>query len=189
MKASNHAMEPWQDTRYSGAAIALHWLAAALIVVNLALGLSMVPLPLSPRKLQWYQWHKWIGLTVFLIACLRLAWRWWRPPPPPVVMPAWQRRAAAVSHVLLYVLMLAIPISGWVYSSSTGIQVVYLGLVTLPDLVAKDRALAATLRLVHVGLNSLLFAIVCVHVAAAIRHHFVHRDSVLIRMAPWVRPR
>src|SRR5215471_18050897 len=87
------------DARYSNGAIALHWLTAALIVANLLLGLSMVPLPINPRKLQWYQWHKWIGITVFLITCLRLGWRWANPAPAPVPMPDWQRRAAAWSHV------------------------------------------------------------------------------------------
>ena len=122
------------QARYSTAAIALHWLTAVLIVANLALGLSMVPLPINPRKLQWYAWHKWIGITVFLLTCMRLAWRWFRPAPAPVAMPEWQQRAAAATHVLLYALLLLIPRSGWVYSSSTGVQVVYLVLVPMPDL-------------------------------------------------------
>src|SRR6266571_387096 len=84
--------------RYSGAAITLHWLTAVLIVANLALGLSMVPLPISPRKLQWYAWHKWIGITVFLLTSARLLWRQARPPPPQVAMPEWQRRAALAAH-------------------------------------------------------------------------------------------
>jgi cytochrome b561 len=99
-------------------------------------------------------------------------------------MPAWQRRAAHVSHVLLYALLFAIPLSGWVYSSATGVQVVYLGLVPLPNLVPKDRALGDVLRLVHIGLNGTLAAVVCVHVAAAIRHHVVDRDATLARILP-----
>ena len=175
--------------RYTRAAIALHWLTAALIVANLILGLSMVPLHISPRKLQWYIWHKSIGITVFLLTSLRLAWRAARPHPAPVPMPQWQRRAALASHVLLYALLLVIPVSGWLYSSATGVQVVYLGLVPLPNLVEKDPRLADALWLVHVGLNSLMVAVVCVHVAAALRHHFVDRDTVLTRMLPFVKPR
>jgi len=173
--------------RYNRAAIALHWLTAALIVANLLLGLSMVPLPISPRKLHWYLWHKSIGLTVLLLTSLRLAWRTIRPHPAPVPMPRWQRRAAAASHTMLYVLLLVIPVSGWLYSSATGVQVVYLGLVPLPNLVPKDKALADALRLVHIALNSLLFAVVCVHVAAALKHHFVDRDTVLVRMLPFIK--
>ena len=168
--------------RYNAAAIALHWATALLIVVNLALGLSMVPLPLSPRKLQWYLWHKWIGITIFLLTSLRLAWRTVRPPPPAVAMPEWQRRMAALSHGALYALLLLIPLSGWIYSSATGVQVVYLGLVPLPDLVPKDRALGDVLRLVHVTLNAALFVLICLHIAAALKHRFVDRDGVGERM-------
>ena len=175
--------------RYSGGAIALHWLTAVLVVVNLLLGLSMVPLPLSPRKLQWYLWHKSIGSTVLLLTCARLAWRWYRPAPPPVAMPLWQRRSAAAAHALLYVLLLLVPLSGWIYSSSTGVQVIYLGLFPLPDLVAKDKALAAVLRITHLTLNFALFSLICVHVAAALKHHFADRDNVLARMLPRLRPK
>jgi len=82
---------------YGSVAITLHWLTAALIVANLLLGVSMVDLPFSPRKLQWYIWHKWIGITVFLITSLRLAWRAAHPAPPLVAMPDWQRTAASPS--------------------------------------------------------------------------------------------
>jgi cytochrome b561 len=169
---------------YDRTAIALHWLTAALILANLALGLSMVQLPISPRKLHWYVWHKSIGITVFLLTSLRVGWRVLRPHPPPVPMPRWQRRAAAVSHAMLYVLLFSIPVSGWLYSSATGVQVLYLGVLPLPDLVGKDKALGDALRLVHITLNSLLFAVVCVHVAAALRHHYVDHDAALARMLP-----
>ncbi len=172
---------------YTRTAIALHWLAALLIVANLALGVSMVELPLSPLKLRVFSWHKWIGITVFLAATARFLWRLSHPPPPPVAMPEWQRRAAAATHAALYVLMLAIPVSGWIYSSSTGVSVVYLGLVPLPDLVAKDKALAAVLKAVHITLNLGLVALVAVHVGAALKHHLVDRDGVLPRMLPFLR--
>jgi cytochrome b561 len=179
------------NARYGAVAMSLHWLTVALVFANLTLGISMVPLPLSPRKLQWYAWHKWIGITVFIVTCLRLAWRASHRPPPLVPMPDWQRRAADRSHVLLYVLLTLIPLSGWLYSSSTGVQVVYLGLVPLPDLVPKDRTLATVLKWTHYGLNSALFALVVVHAAAALKHHFVDRDRTLARMLPaaWTRSR
>ena len=175
--------------RYGRAAIALHWASAALVVANLFLALSMVPLPLSPRKLSLYYWHKSIGVTVFVLTAMRLGWRAVHPAPPPVPMPAWQRRAAAASHVLLYALLLAVPLSGWVYSSATGVQVVYLGLVPLPDLVPKDRALAAVLKGVHLSLNLTLFTLVGLHAAAALKHHVVDRDAVLSRMLPFLATR
>jgi cytochrome b561 len=172
---------------YDRAAIALHWITALLIVTNLLLGLSMVALPISPRKLHWYLWHKSIGVTIFAVTSLRIAWRALRPHPAPVATPAWQRRAASASHALLYALLFVIPLSGWLYSSATGVQVVYLGTVPLPNLVSKDKALADTLRIVHVGLNALLAGVLFVHVAAALWHHFVDRDAVLARMLPFLR--
>jgi cytochrome b561 len=171
--------------RYNRAAIALHWITAILIVANLTLGLSMVQLPISPRKLNWYLWHKSIGITVFLLTSLRLGWRAIRPHPEPVPMPPWQQRATVVSHAFLYLLLLCIPVSGWLYSSATGVQVVYLGVIPLPNLLPRDKALGDALRIVHVTLNAVMFAVVCVHVAAALKHHFVDRDTVLTRMLPF----
>jgi cytochrome b561 len=176
-----------ETTRYSAAAIVLHWLTALLVVAGFTLGLSMVGLPFSRQKLQWYAWHKWIGITIWLLTWGRLAWRWRHPAPPMELMPAWQQRAAVVAHALLYALLLAIPLSGWLYSSATGVQVVYLGFLPLPDLVPKDKAMADVLRGVHVTLNFTLLALVCIHGAAALKHHFVDRDAVLIRMLPRFR--
>jgi cytochrome b561 len=171
--------------QYGRVAIALHWLTAMLIVGSFTVGLSMVGLPLGRQKLQWYAWHKWIGITVFLVTCLRLAWRAGHAAPLPLAtMPAWQRRASVLVHGALYVLLLVIPLSGWIYSSSTGVQVVYLGLFPLPDLVPKDRALARALLAVHLTLNFTLFSLVCIHTAAALKHHFIDRDTVLTRMLP-----
>jgi len=173
--------------RYTGTAIVLHWLSALLIVGGFTLGISMVDLPISRQKLEWYAYHKWIGITVFLLTCARLGWRALHVVPAPVPMPAWQQRSATISHRLLYVLLLIIPVSGWIYSSSTGVQVVYLNLIPLPDLVPKDKELAAVLKAVHVTLNFSMLALVCLHTAAALKHHFVDHDGVLTRMLP--RPR
>ena len=171
--------------RYTGTARALHWLAALLIFCGFGLGLYMTDLELTPDKLRYYHWHKWLGITVFLLATVRLVWRAAYPAPPlPAIMPAWQIRASHAAHAMLYMLMLAIPLSGWIYSSATGVSVVYLGLVPLPDLVPKDREAAKILLVLHQLLNSLLVAVVTVHIAAALKHHFVDRDDVLARMLP-----
>jgi len=173
------------SSRYTGTARTLHWLCALLIFCGFGLGLFMTGLEITPEKLQYYAWHKWIGITVFLLAAARLAWRAAHPAPPlPPAFPAWQVRASRGAHALLYVLMLAIPLSGWVYSSSTGVSVVYLGLVELPDLMAKDRETAKILLLLHRTLNYTLAGVVSLHVVAALKHHFVDRDDVLARMLP-----
>ena len=176
--------------RYTRVAISLHWIIAAVILVTFALGIYMHELELSPTKLRLYSYHKWIGVTIFLLVLFRLAWRLThRPPPPPAGMPAWQHRAAAAAHALLYLLTLAIPLSGWLMSSASGFQVVYLGLLPIPDLVAKDKVLADQLKDLHYVLNILMFAVVVLHVAAALKHHIRDRDDVLSRMLPLVKPR
>jgi cytochrome b561 len=179
--------DDYSGGRYTRTAIALHWVAALLIVCNLLLGISMINLSLSPLKVRLYGWHKWIGITVFLTATARILWRSAHPAPPAVVMPAWRRRATAATHAALYALMFLVPLSGWVYSSSTGVSVIYLGLVPLPDLVPKDKALAAVLWAVHATLNFILFALVFVHVGAALRHQLVDRDGTLRRMLPFLQ--
>lgn len=172
--------------RYGPVAVTLHWLSAVLVLAGFALGLYMTGLALSPDKLRLFGWHKWIGITVFLLAAVRLAWRWrWPPPPWPRSMPAWQQRAATIAHRALYALMLAVPLSGWLYSSATGVSVVYLGLVPLPNLVPKDKALAGALLAVHQGLNATLAALVLLHVAAVVKHQWIDRDGLLSRMVPW----
>ena len=169
---------------YSRTAIVLHWLVAVLIFAAFALGLYMVELKLSPTKLKLYSWHKWLGVTIWLLVVLRLLWRATHRPPPLPEMPRWQALAAAATHWLLYALVIVIPISGWLFSSASGFPVVYLGLVQLPDLVGKDKALAEVLQEVHETLNWIMLAVVIVHVVAAIKHHLVDRDTVLHRMLP-----
>jgi cytochrome b561 len=171
-------------TRYSGVAIALHWLVALLIFGAFALGLYMVDLKLSPTKLKLYSWHKWLGVTIWLLIVVRMGWRLLRRPPPAPPMPAWQRQAAALTHMLLYVLVLVIPITGWLFSSASGFPVVYFGVLQLPDLVGKDKGLADLFQSVHAALNYVLMAIVTVHILAALKHHLVDRDTVLHRMLP-----
>src|SRR5664279_3737427 len=105
--------------RYTRTARTLHWLAALLIFTGFGLGLYMADLEFSPDKLRYYLWHKWLGITVFLLAAARLAWRAAHPAPAlPLATPAWQIRAAGVAHGMLYALMLVIPVSGWIYSSA-----------------------------------------------------------------------
>lgn len=176
--------------RYTWTAIALHWLVAALVFFTFPLGLYMTGLTLSPHKLQLYSYHKWIGVTIFALAVLRVLWRLThRPPPHDPAVSAWRRGAADAAHVLLYLLLVAAPVSGWLYSSAVGVPTVYLGLWQLPDLVDRSRELADVLKVVHKTLNVTLAAMVGVHVAAVIQHHVVHRHDVLGRMAPFVRRR
>jgi cytochrome b561 len=170
-------------TRYSSPAVVLHWLVALLIFAVFPLGVYMHELPLSPDKLKLYSYHKWIGITVLLLVAVRLGWRLTHTPPPlPGSIAAWQRRARAAVHGLLYLLMIAIPLSGWMMSSAKGFPVVWFGVLPLPDLVGKDKALGDLLTGVHQALNFTLLALVILHVAAALQHHFIERQPFLQRM-------
>ncbi len=175
------------DTRYSSPTIFLHWLMALGLAANFALGLTMADMALSPQKLRLISWHKWAGITLLGLICLRLAWRLLRRPPPLLPMPAWQKLAAEGAHGLMYLLMFAIPVSGWLMSSAAGIQVVYLGLLPLPDLIAKNKAHFDLLKEVHESLNYALLALVLLHVAGALKHHWYDRDTTLARMTPRIR--
>ena len=182
-----HQMMP---TRYTATAIGLHWIAAALILGNLAFGLYMVDLPLSPAKLTFYSWHKWAGVTIFMLSGMRLLWRLSHPAPAfPSSMPAWQHAAASASHHLLYALFFAAPLTGWLFSSAAGFQTVYFGVLPLPDLLSKNEDLAEVLKLVHRLANYTMATLVVVHSAAAIKHHVVDGDDVLERMLPFLKPR
>jgi len=181
---------PDDHTSYTATAITLHWLIFVLILCAWTLGLYMVDLPLSPLKLKYFSWHKWLGVTIFLVAVVRVLWRMTHPAPPLAhSIPQWQREAAVIAHFLLYMLILMIPLSGWIYSSATGIPVVYFGLVQLPDLVGKDKALAEFFKQTHIFLNLTLFGIVCVHVAAALKHQLVDHSDVMSRMLPFLKTR
>lgn len=177
-------------TRYTRIAMALHWLIAAAIFANFAFGTWMVELDLSPQKLRFYSYHKWLGVSIFVLVLARLAWRLGhRPPALPTHMPAWERIAATISHTLLYTLTLAVPLSGWLFSSAKGFQTVYFAVIPIPDLIAKNPPLADVLKQWHESLNYVMAVLVALHVAAALKHHFKDRDDVLVRMLPFARSR
>jgi cytochrome b561 len=172
-------------TRYSYVAIFLHWLIAVLIIAAFALGVVMVDIPgLTPTKLRYFSWHKWLGVTVLALAALRLLWRLWRGAPPALAMPRWQQRASAIGHGILYLLMFAVPLSGYFYSLAAGVPVAYLGLWLMPVLIEADPVLKPVLKQLHLALVYTLLAMVMVHVLAAIKHQFIDRDGVLRRMLP-----
>ena len=172
--------------RYTNVAIVFHWLIALLIIASFTMGLVMTDMPgLTPTKLKYYSWHKWAGVTILLLATLRLLWRLTHAAPAyPNSMPAWQKTSANALHGLLYVLMFAVPLSGYFYTLSAGFPVVYFGLFELPVLIAKNEALKPVLKEVHFWLNMVLAGTVGMHVAAALKHHFIDRDGIVKRMLP-----
>lgn len=172
------------DAGWGALVRAFHWLIAALILVQAAIGLSMVGMATTPEKVRVFALHKSIGLTILALVLLRIAWRVTeRGPADPAGMPRWQRRAANSMHLALYVLILAIPLSGWWFNSASNAPLVWFGWIEVPTLTGgyapdwKPRALLA-----HQSLFWLLVVLLAGHVAAALWHHFHARDDVLKRM-------
>lgn len=171
------------NTTYTRTAKHLHWLMAILIIGLLVLGIVMTELPLSPEKLALYSWHKWAGVTVFVLVWARLAWRiTHRPPPLSERLSNQMQWIAHAGHVALYGLMIIIPITGWLMSSAKGFQTVWFGILPIPDLLGRDKELGDLLQQTHKLLNLLLMLLLAGHIAAALWHHFVLRDDTLRRM-------
>ncbi|MES2149260.1 MAG: cytochrome b [Pseudomonadota bacterium] len=172
--------------RYTLPAIFFHWLIAVLIVGAFTMGLVMTDIPgITPTKLKYYSWHKWAGVTILALACLRLLWRLGHAAPPyPPSMPRWQQSSASGLHGLLYLLLFAVPVSGYFYTLSAGVPVVYFGLFPLPVLIDPNPVLKPVLKEVHFWLNMGLASAVGLHVLAALKHQFIDRDGVLKRMLP-----
>jgi cytochrome b561 len=168
--------------RYTRTAIALHWIVAALIITALAMGWTMIGMSISPLKLRVYSWHKWIGVTVLILFFARGLWRLTHKPPALLPMPAWQRFGAHALHAALYFFMLVQPLTGWLYSNAVGYPVVFLGLIPLPNLVARNKELAKVFDNIHGVSAFVIAALVVCHILAALKHHFIDRDTTLLRM-------
>jgi cytochrome b561 len=170
---------------WSGIAKFLHWTIAALILAQFVAGWLAVSWRLSPTKLELFVWHKSTGMLVLALVVVRLVWRaTHRAPPWPLNMPRWERIAARLTHGLLYAAMIAIPLTGWVVSSAAGVPFSIYWRIPLPSLVAPDRHLAELVANVHGALGIALIVLLVIHVGAALRHHYVKRDDVLVRMLP-----
>lgn len=175
------------STRYSAPAIALHWLLALMIFGSLAFGWYMSGLPFSMQRLKFYNWHKWAGVTILALSIARLAWRLSHRAPQysPRIRrstPDWQLRMAGALHVAMYALFFIVPLVGWAYSSAAGFPIVWFGVLPLPDFVPKDEALAKLIKPWHAVAAYTLLSLVVLHIAAALKHHFVDRDGLLARM-------
>ena len=180
--------------RFGGVAQLLHWLIAGLILLQWIM-IEWAEEAEHARKtdpaaaleqLAWMTRHKSVGMTILMLAIVRLVWRRMSPPPAwPPAMPAWQVLAARAVHYAFYALLFLLPLSGWLMSSSANRPVSWFGLFTWPDLVAPDKALHHQLEDVHEILFNVVAGLALVHVVAALKHQFVDKDRLLGRMLPW----
>lgn len=166
----------------------LHWTIALAVIALATVGWFMDDMPSSPDKIRVYALHKSAGLTVLALVVLRLAWRWSQPRPqsPPTMRP-WERRLAGAVHFGLYAVLIGMPLSGWIYNSASGFPLKWFGLFRLPALVGRDRELAFLVQDAHFLFALTWAGLFMLHVAGALKHHFMDRDDVLVRMLPSAR--
>lgn len=184
----------WRNSqaRYGLVALAFHWLIALAIVAMLVLGSIMTDLPNSPRKFALYQLHKSVGMTILAASLLRLGWRLANPPPPlPASMAALEALAAKAAHAGFYLLMIGLPLSGWMMVSASPLNIPtrIFGVFELPHLpwlstLADKKPVEDALKEVHELAAWTLAALLLLHVAAALRHHLLLKDDILRRMLP-----
>ena len=165
---------------------AFHWLIVLLLLSLAIVGLTMGELPRTPKYFWVYTAHKSMGITVLFLVLARIAWRLYAGAPHPVPgTPTWQERIASVTHWLLYALTLAIPLSGWLYDSASGLRPFrWFGLFDMPKLVAPNETIRDASHNAHEWLFWVLVALVLAHAGAAFYHHVFQRDATLTRMLP-----
>ena len=172
-----------ENSLYTLTARTLHWLTASLVLFTLPLGLVIANDWGGPLQDQLYNLHRSIGALLLPIVIARLGYRIGHPPPPlPDDIPAAQQQAAPATHWALYALLTVQPFVGWIATSAYGAPITVFGLFELPPIWPQDRALSEQLFLVHQVMGAAIAAFATVHIAAALFHHFVRRDGVLIRM-------
>jgi len=178
------------DTQWGSVAKVFHWSVALLVFVAFLLGWIAVSLDLSPTKLSLFVWHKSIGLLVLFAVALRMLWRFTNPVPQPLKsMPGWQHSASIGEHLTQYVLMLVLPMSGWIIDSAANIPFRVFWLLQLPRLAAPSEPLQEFARDMHLRLSTCLAILLALHTGAALWHHFLVRDEILRRMLPQGRGR
>lgn len=171
--------------KYTRTAMAFHWLIAVAVLFMIGLGFWMGDIPRgTPERTFWFNLHKSIGLTIAILALIRLWWRVKHPPPPlPASVPGWQVQASRISHALLYLCLIMMPLSGFTASQFTKYGVTYFGLFKIPPLGWENKDLYDLFQGIHGVTATVLCVVVVVHILAALKH-LIARDGVFRRMLP-----
>jgi cytochrome b561 len=170
---------------YRAPAKIFHWVSAVAIITGVTLGFAMLNVGPGPLQNQLFDLHRSFGALILTLTGGRLLWRLYAPPPPMVAgMPLWQERAARVTHAALYILLFVVPLVGWAGTSAFGARIPVFGLFNLPMILEKNEDLADVLLPLHGALALTLCALLVLHIAAALYHHFILKDATLKRMLP-----
>ncbi len=176
-------------SRYSRGAIAFHWTIAALILANITIGLLHEDMARETRRF-WMGQHFAIGLAVLVLSVGRVGWRLaYKPPAPLMTQAAWERVLARAVHVIFYLLIIALPVLGWLaVSTGRAESISFFGLFEMPVLpVARSDGAHSTLETVHGLLGKIMLGLIVLHVIGALKHHILDRDLTLARMIPFIR--
>ncbi|MGD9615577.1 MAG: cytochrome b [Alphaproteobacteria bacterium] len=191
MAERRRAADPVEIETYGPVARAVHWAVAALAVGVVALGWTI---PGAPRGGDWRELllllHRSIGVLILALMVFRIVWRLTHPPPPfPSGFPRLEAVAAHADHALLYVVFLVMPLTGLLNAAAAGHPVSFFGLFAIPPLFPENPILAKVAIAIHLAGQFVLYALVVIHIAAALTHRFVRRNRILDRMLPLRRPR
>ena len=161
----------------------LHWFTAVAVLFMLGLGFTMINMRLSPMKLEMFIVHKSIGMLLLVIICIRVVWRLLNPAPRPSShLSKSQRKLVFLGQLLMYVLLFAIPVSGWVINSASNFPLQWFGLFEIPPITNPSIAVEDYAKTVHFVLICILASVVIMHVTAALHHHWIKRNDILKRM-------
>jgi len=171
---------------YDRVARALHWLVAALAVIVISLGWAIAGAPRNtPTRDLLLVMHRSVGVTILAVMLFRAVWRWRHPPPPlPPAVTGLERVLAGCTHVALYLLLIAMPLAGYVNAAAAGHAVSVFGIVSIPPILAENNLLSQAAIAIHLVAQYLLYPLVVLHIAGALRRGFVKHDGVLDRMLP-----
>lgn len=172
------------SSKYPRPYISLHWVVGLLIIGMLAFGAVMDEFQ-APLKFTLFGIHKAIGIVILALVFVRVFYRATFVEPAILpALPAWQHKAAQAVHLALYVMMLAMPLSGWLMSNAAGYPVSVFGLFTMPDLVAKGDPIGGYAKEFHEAGLGIFIGLLALHIGATIQHHFLLKDNTFSRMWP-----
>lgn len=181
---SSRADDP-AGQKFGPVAIFLHWAIAGCIVLSVAFGLISGYADSAEVTQSTLAIHQSVGVTIFILALVRVVWRLTHPAPPlPASTPKSQKIAAALTHFTLYVILFALPVTGYVGLAARGRPITIFGLFDLPNVVARSIRTSAAFQNVHNNLQYFLYALLIMHIGAALYHQFVMKDGLLGRMWP-----
>ncbi len=179
------ASEKFADEKFGRAAIYLHWLTAIAMVPTVIYGLVSVYADGAEMTREALLIHQTVGTAIFILVLFRTVWRLTHPAPPlPAETPRYQKVGATLTHMLLYVTMVALPVTGYMGLAARGRDISMAGLFDLPRIVPLDRRLSVNAQNLHDYGQYVLYALLALHVAAALYHHFIVKDGILRRMWP-----